>query len=103
MFILWWSFNEFGTIGRGDCLDVISFSRTFNDFTSKLFDGVLFMKYEEFYQDIYNNNISMDTISSFSPGPETAYRDSPYRAFSPGQANLPVYNESININQDTSP
>ena len=27
----------------------------------------------------------------------------PYRAFSPGQANLPVYNESININQDTSP
>ena len=71
MFILWWSFNEFGTIGRGDCLDVISFSRTFNDFTSKLFDGVLFMKYEEFYQDIYNNNISMDTISSFSPGPET--------------------------------
>ena len=73
--LLWWSFNEFGTIGRGDCyncLDVISFSRTFNDFTSKLFDGVLFMKYEEFYQDIYNNNISMDTISSFSPGPETA-------------------------------
>ena len=57
MFLLWWSFNEFGTIGRGDCyncLDVISFSRTFNDFTSKLFDGVLFMKYEEFYQDIYN-------------------------------------------------
>ena len=52
--LLWWSFNEFGTIGRGDCLDVISFSRTLNDFTSKLFDGVLFMKYEEFYQDIYN-------------------------------------------------
>ena len=72
MFLLWWSFNKFGTIGRGDrynCLDVISFSRTFNDFTSKLFDGVLFMKYEEFYQDIYNNNISMDTISSFyQPG-----------------------------------
>merc|ERR1712240_920656 len=68
MFLLWWSFNEFGTIGRGDChnyLDVTSFSRTFNDFTSKLFDGFLFMKYEEFYQDIYNNNISMDTISSF--------------------------------------
>ena len=89
MFLLWWSFNEFGTIGRGDCyncLDVISFSRTFNDFTSKLFDGFLFMKYEEFYQDIYNNNISMDTISSFSPG----------------QANLPVYNESMDINQDTS-
>ena len=66
--LLWWSFNEFGTIGRGDCyncLDVISFSRTFNEFTSKLFDGFLFMKYEEFYQDIYNNNISMDTISSF--------------------------------------
>ena len=60
MFLLWWSFNEFGTIGRGNCyncLDVISFSRTFNDFTSKLFDGVLFMKYEEFYQDIYNNDI----------------------------------------------
>ena len=34
-------------------------------FTSKLFDEFLFMKYEEFYQDIYNNNISMDTISSF--------------------------------------
>ena len=56
-------FNEFGTIGRGDCyncLDVISFSRTFKDFTSKLFDGFLLMKYEEFYQDIYNNNISQD-------------------------------------------
>ena len=27
-------------------------------------DGFLFMTYEEFYQDIYNNNISMDTGSS---------------------------------------
>ena len=27
----------------------------------------------------------------------------PYRAFSPGQANLPVYNKSFNINQDKSP
>ena len=34
-------------------------------FTSKLFDGFLFMKYEEFYQDIYNNNICADTTSSF--------------------------------------
>ena len=34
-------------------------------FTSKLFDGFLFMKYEECYQDIYNNNSSVDTISSF--------------------------------------
>ena len=39
-------------------------------FTSKLFDEFLFMKYEEFYQDIYNNNISMDTISSFCQFPD---------------------------------
>merc|ERR1711867_339061 len=31
--------------------------------TSDMHD--LFMKCEEFYQDIYNNNINMDTISSF--------------------------------------
>ena len=58
-------FTTNGAIDCYNCLDVISFSRTFNDFTFKLFDGFLFMKYEEFYQDIYNNNISMDTISSF--------------------------------------
>ena len=57
-------FTTNGAIDCYNCLDVISFSRTFNDFTSKLFDGFLFMKYEEFYQDIYNNNISMDTGSS---------------------------------------
>merc|ERR1712115_562992 len=34
-------------------------------FTSKLFNEFLFMKYEEFYQDIYNNKISVDKISSF--------------------------------------
>merc|ERR1711873_280656 len=38
----------------------MSFSRTFKDFTSILFDGFLLIKYEEFYQDIYNNNISQD-------------------------------------------
>merc|ERR1712240_724673 len=84
MFLLWWSFNEFGTIGRGDCynyLDVTSFSRTFNDFTSKLFDGFLFMKYEEFYQDIYNNNISQDNhtevftqVMSFPQNPEIRHQ-----------------------------
>ena len=34
-------------------------------FTSKLFDEFLFMKYDEFYQDIYNNKTSVDTMSSF--------------------------------------
>ena len=33
-------------------------------FTSKLFDEFLFMKYDEFYQDIYNNKTSLDTMSS---------------------------------------
>ena len=33
-------------------------------FTSKLFDEFLFMKYDEFYQDIYNNKTSVDTMSS---------------------------------------
>ena len=63
-------FTTNGAIDCYNCLDVISFSRTFNDFTFKLFDGFLFMKYEEFYQDIYNNNISMDTISSFCQFPD---------------------------------
>ena len=33
-------------------------------FTSKLFDEFLFMKYDKFYQEIYNNKTSEDTISS---------------------------------------
>ena len=33
-------------------------------FTSKLFDEFLFMKYDEFYQDIYNNKTSVDRMSS---------------------------------------
>ena len=33
-------------------------------FTSKLFDEFFLMKYDEFYQDIYNNKTSMDTMSS---------------------------------------
>ena len=57
-------FTTNGAIDCYNCLDVISVSRTFNDFTSKLFDGFLFMKYEVCYQDIYNNNSSVDTISS---------------------------------------
>ena len=34
-------------------------------FTHKLFNEFLFMKYEEFYQNIYNKKTSVDTISSF--------------------------------------
>ena len=33
-------------------------------FTSKLFDEFLFMKYDKFYQEIYNNKTSEDTMSS---------------------------------------
>ena len=33
-------------------------------FISKLFDEFLFMKYDEFYQNIYNNKTSVDKKSS---------------------------------------
>ena len=33
-------------------------------FTSKLFDEFLFMKCDKFYQEIYNNKTSEDTMSS---------------------------------------
>ena len=52
-------------------------------FTSKLFDGFLFMKYEEFYQDIYNNNISQDNhtevftqVTSFPQRPDFGHQPS---------------------------
>ena len=32
--------------------------------TSKLFDEFLFMKYDKFYQEIYNSKSSEDTMSS---------------------------------------
>ena len=61
-----------------------------NGFISKLFDGFLFMKYEELYQDIYSDNISMDTISclntfEFPPSQATPFQAilaSPTRALS---------------------
>merc|ERR1711873_167569 len=61
----------------------MSFSRTFKDFTSILFDGFLLIKYEEFYQDIYNNNISQDNhpevftqVMSFPQKPDFGHQPS---------------------------